>query len=108
MSPVGGRSGSKSSNLEPALEAFEPVFFNNRVLLLENYFVHRSRTIEKKDGDPLNEVRVLCNSLMSNEGIMGSRQDDLDEPDHIGPGISVGDEIRLSEELLPAVQGLLR
>jgi hypothetical protein len=39
-------------------------------LVLDHYFCHRPRTLEKKDGDPLNEVRVLCNSLMSNDGIM--------------------------------------
>jgi hypothetical protein len=71
------------------------------VVVLDSYFTHRSRTIEKKDGNPLNEVRVLCNSMMHNNGIMTA-----DKAIKMNPGKSVtkyqvGEEIKLEEaELL--------
>ncbi len=93
-----GLSGSKRSQLDSAIEAFEPVFFNNMVLVLDNYFVHRSRTIEKKDGNPLNEVRALCTSMMSNDGIMAVHKTIKLNPTTSVLGHLVGDEIRLNEE----------
>ena len=42
--------------------------FNREVQLLDYMFVHRLRYIEGKDGNPLNEVRVLCNSILLNGG----------------------------------------
>ncbi len=47
---------------------FEARFFNDQVLLLDYMFVHRLTGTEGKDGNPLNEVRVLCNSLLLNHG----------------------------------------
>src|SRR3989304_1557853 len=47
---------------------FEARFFNDQVLLLDYMFVHRLTGIEGKDGNPLNEVRVLCNSILLNQG----------------------------------------
>ena len=49
-------------------EEFEVRFFNDQVLLLDYMFVHRLSGIEGKDGNPLNEVRVLCNSILLNQG----------------------------------------
>ena len=49
-------------------EQFEHRFFNDQVLLLDYMFVHRLTGIEGKDGNPLNEVRVLCNSIRLNKG----------------------------------------
>src|SRR6059058_3696701 len=47
---------------------FEERFFKGQVLLLDYMFVHRFSGIEGKDGNPLNEVRILCNSILLNKG----------------------------------------
>jgi hypothetical protein len=49
------------------------------VLGLDHYFLHRVRKLEGKDGNPLNEVRVICDSLTDNDGGPRRRQDDPDE-----------------------------
>lgn len=36
------------------------------VIVLDHLFVHRLRTVEGKDGNPLNEVRMLSDSMMNN------------------------------------------
>lgn len=49
---------------------FEARYFNDQVLLLDFMFVHRLAGVEGKDGNPLNEVRILANSLLLNGGIL--------------------------------------
>lgn len=46
-----------------AIAEFEPLFLQSMVLALDARFCHRSRTLEGKDGNPMNEVRVLCTSI---------------------------------------------
>ena len=53
-----------------ALEAFEPRFFNNLTLVLDRYFVHRVRLVTGNGGNPLNEVELLSDSLISNGGVL--------------------------------------
>jgi hypothetical protein len=50
----------------------EAAFFSNMVLALDHYFLHRVRKLEGKDGNPLNEVRVLCDSLTENDGVFAA------------------------------------
>jgi hypothetical protein len=49
-----------------ASKAFEAIFFKNMILVLETMFMHRLRGQEGKDGNPLNEVRMLANSILTN------------------------------------------
>ncbi len=48
--------------------SFEAQFLNHMLLALDHYFCHRGRGPELKDGNPLNELRMLCNSIMEGEG----------------------------------------
>lgn len=80
-----------------AIDAFEPVFFNNMVIVLDGYFMHRSRILEQKDGNPLNEVRVLCTSMMSNSSAMAADKTIKLDPEKSILGYRVGDEIALTE-----------
>jgi hypothetical protein len=100
------RAYRKQVGKSPTAE-FEARFFNDQVLLLDHMFVHRLTGTEGKDGNPLNEVRVLCDSLLFNGGKMqiGKLKG---WPNSAGSGIKLvsgksilkieqGDEIKLTE-----------
>ena len=38
--------------------------------MLDYFFVHRLSGIDGKDGNPLNEVKILYNSMLNNNNIM--------------------------------------
>lgn len=100
-----------AAKLQPAsdksLQASEATFFNNMVLMLDYFFVHRLTGIEGKDGNPLNEVRVLCDSLLGSSPSRqlyrhGSNIMTADKSIKLSPEKSVlkyqaGDEIKLNE-----------
>src|SRR5437016_215222 len=91
----------------PRMEAFEARFFNDQVLLLDYMFVHRLTGIEGKDGNPLNEVRVLCNSVLLNQGRLqvdrlpgwpNSASTGMElPPEKSVLKLKVGEEVRLNE-----------
>ena len=66
------------------------------ILVLDMLFVHRLRGQEGKDGNPLNEVRILCNSIMNNQGVMGEDSTIRFVPDKSVLKYCVGDEIKLN------------
>jgi len=91
------RGQQNGAALDSAIETFETAFFNNMVLVLDELFVHRLRTIEGKDGNPLNEVRLICNSLMNDNGIMSADKTiKLDSANSVLK-YQLGDEIKLNE-----------
>jgi hypothetical protein len=81
-----------------ALEALEPVLFNNMTLVLDRYFVHRVRAVSGKDGNPLNEVELLTESLMSNAGVLRGNNVIKLVPDESVLKLNVGDRISLTAE----------
>jgi hypothetical protein len=79
--------------VDDTIEAFEPVFYNNMVLTLDSYFCHRLRGKEGKDGNPLNEVRVLCGSMLLNESVFTPDKGIKLKPDASILGYDAGDAI---------------
>ena len=80
----------------PALAEFEPLFFNNLVLVLETCFMHRTRAVEKKDGNPLNEVRMLAASLLEHGGVLTADSTIKYNPDKAVLKLPIGAPIRLT------------
>ena len=85
------------AQLASAIEAFEPRCFNHMVLALDSYFCHRARGMEGKDGNPLNEARVLCTSLMEHGGVFTADKTIKLTPESSLLHHAPGDEVRLSE-----------
>jgi hypothetical protein len=79
-----------------ALETFEPLFFNNLALALDRYFVHRIRPVTGKDGNPLNELEIISESLMNNKGVMAASKVIKLVPEQSVVKLGVGDSIALS------------
>ncbi|HEX5029174.1 MAG TPA: hypothetical protein VFV56_10210 [Gaiellaceae bacterium] len=90
---VAGDADAFATTRAPA--ALEPVFFRNLLLGLELSFVHRLRTVEGKDGNPLNEVRVVCNSLMLHDGVLTAEKGIKLDPAASVLGIDYGERVVL-------------
>jgi hypothetical protein len=94
-----------------ALETFEPLLFNNMTLVLDRYFVHRLRMTTGKDGNPINEVELLADSLMNNRGKFRGNNVIKYEPEESVLKLEPGDPItigaaqfeRLSKAFLAAL-----
>jgi hypothetical protein len=80
-----------------ALTNFEPHFFNHLVLALDEYFVHRLRGVEGKDGNPCNEVRVIADSVMLHAGVLTVEKAIKLDPATSVLGLAPGDTIALDE-----------
>ncbi len=87
------------------INAFDDNFFNNMVLVLDNLFVNRSRTIEGKDGNPAHEVRILSASIASNKGRLTPEKSAKYDPATSVLHLKPGDEIRLRLADFAALSG---
>ncbi len=86
-----------------SVSAFAPHFFNHLVLVLETNFVHRARGQEGKDGNVLNEVRMLATSLQQHEGVLTADKTIKYQPEESVLKLKLGDKIELNEAAFVAL-----
>jgi hypothetical protein len=89
---------ASSPELDASLAELENAFFNDLIVVMDSSFVHRTRALEKKDGNALNEVRVMTQSIMTNDGVMAADKTITLNPEASVLKYAVGDEIRLTED----------
>ena len=73
-------------------------YFNDLALALDRRYVHRVRMITGKDGTPLNELEMLVESLMNNDGVLQGNTVIKYAPEKAVVGLKVGDRITLSRD----------
>ena len=83
---------------ETVLAAFAPGYFAGALLALDHHFMHRMRGAEGKDGNPLNEVRMLCDAIMENDGVLAENKTIKYRADKAIAGLEIGQKIVLDAE----------
>ena len=96
LSTARANGANGAASFDAAITSFDHAFYNTLVLTLDYSFVHRTRMLELKDGNPLNEVRVLCNSLLSDGVFTADNAIQLDPAKSV-LGYRPGDEIKLND-----------
>jgi hypothetical protein len=87
---------TSDAKAEKALESFETPLFNSLLLALDRPFVHRLRMSTGKDNNPLNEVELLCDSLLNNNGVFRGNNVIKYDPETSVLGIAPGETIALT------------
>ncbi|MEA2371524.1 MAG: hypothetical protein QOH12_1918 [Solirubrobacteraceae bacterium] len=95
---TGAVADAKGRDADSALEDFDSLFFNNMTLVLDRHFVHRLRAVTGKDGNPLNEVELICESLLNHDGIFRGNKVIKYVPEESVVGLRPGDPIRLTAD----------
>lgn len=92
------RSGADGEEAGCALAGFEARFFTNMVLVLDRHFVHRVRAVSGTDGNPLNEVELIADSVMLNGGVLRKSNVIKYASSRCVLGLEIGEEISLTAE----------
>jgi hypothetical protein len=85
------------------LAVFEPLVFNHLILALDRYFNHRARGQERKDGNALNEVRMLCTSIAEGEGELQKDSTIKYQADKAVLGLGIGEKIAIDASRFEAL-----
>src|SRR5690349_6964661 len=78
--------------------AFDRELFANLVLALEMSFVHRLRGVEGKDGNALNEVRMLSTSILEHDAVLTADNTIKYDPAKSVLGFRIGDRIAIDAD----------
>ena len=92
---IAAYTGMSAAAGDEAVAAFEPLFFRHMLLALDMYVCHRQRSLEGKDGNPLNEVRMLCTSVMHHDAVLAADKTIKYKPAGSVLGYEIGDRITL-------------
>jgi hypothetical protein len=87
-----------SDKVRSAQDDFEAQFFNTLSLVLDRLYVHRLRGVTGKDGNPLNEVELIVESLMNNDGVFRGNNVIKYVPEQSVVKLKPGDKIRLTAD----------
>jgi hypothetical protein len=90
------RRATDDPDVAAALDAFEPRLCNELTLALDRRFVHRLRVVTGKDANPLNELELMTESLMNNDGVMRANKVIKLKPDETVLRIQPDERIALS------------
>ena len=90
--------GATKGAAKEALDEFEPLFLANLTLALDRYFIHRIRSVSGKDGNPLNEVELVTESVMDNDSVLRGNNVIKLDPQRSVLQLEIGDPISLSRE----------
>jgi hypothetical protein len=91
-------AATSEDKVQSALDAFDEQFFVNLVLTLDRPFVHRLRVSTGKDGNPLNEVELLVESLINNDGVLRGNNVIRYVPAESVLKLQIGDRIRVTAD----------
>lgn len=80
-----------------ATVAFAPGYFITQVLALDHFFLHRQRSLEGKAGGPLNELRMLCDGIKENAGVLPPNSTIKYDAGKSVAGIALGQKIVLDD-----------
>ena len=89
-------AGGADKKAPATIGEFEAVYFNNMVLVLDRYFVHRIRPVTGEDTNPLNEVELIADALMNNGGVFQTNRVIKYVVDDSVLALQPGDPIKLS------------
>ena len=86
-------TAARAAGLDDPIATFEPELLRSLVLVLDASFVHRLRGVEGKNGNPLNEVRVLAASILEHDGVLVADGTIKLKPETSVLGLGPGDPI---------------